>query len=240
MKHTIIALLFIIFNFIPNLNAQDKPSQLEISGGLYNQTTPESFGDFNEYTMNTRFNYTFFPEDRLGISFGLAYEKFNINNGNFVKYCWADEYHVIFEQIVSNNLNPSVSGGMKNIEISLGFRPYLTGNTTDFQAYLFGSLTVNILKSDIKHVYGDSNFNYTLNSAKPGLILGSGIEFSTCKYFDIFVQGLYRIIPTIPARNVRYVLPREYGEFAERDENNNIAIKNKDFSFFGIMLGIVF
>jgi opacity protein-like surface antigen len=155
-KVSILVLFILILLFTANLTAQNRMAQKEIFGGVAFTMSPDAFKNFSAAGFSPNVQYVIFPKPRFGISFGVAYEKFTFDGEGFLQSVWEEDWTGTgpWKDTVIDIYGDNASGSTSNLEIGIGFRPYLTPPTSNIQFFALGMVTLNFFKNDINYDWG--------------------------------------------------------------------------------------
>jgi hypothetical protein len=200
--------------------AQGRNSQIELYGGAAFAMKPDEFKDYFKMGLSLNGQYVMFPSPNLGISFGVGFERFTVDEEKFL----GDITFGFLDDIQNAGFDPSASLSAQTIKIAVGLRPYLTQPEAPTQFFLFGQASYNFLKAKFEAtdvpVGIDQNTGNLLigdleeesDDNKFGVGAGAGLELPAGSSMNLIFQGLFNIIFT--------------------DEENT--------SFIGVTAGLVF
>ncbi|MDZ7393686.1 MAG: hypothetical protein ONB25_12395 [candidate division KSB1 bacterium] len=194
MRRTTIVLLALgLFLVSTQAMAQARRGQIELFAGGAIPLAPDAFKDYFKVGYSLHGQYVMFPSERLGLTFGAAYELFSFNGDKLL-----DEYEAQFPGFRDYF---DVSGNAHIVELAVGLRPYLTPPEASTQFFLLAQGTYNMLgtemtvKVDIPGYYsGEETFKEDEN--KVGIAAGAGFETPFSSTMNLIIQGLYRHIFT--------------------------------------------
>jgi hypothetical protein len=187
-RFIIVVLLLLFVGSLTSVTAQYRKPQIEIFGGLAIPLAPDGFKDYYKMGFSGHGQYVIFPSPKLGVSFGVAYERFTFNGDKFI-----DEFEAIYGPVEGLD----VTGSASVIELGVGVRPYLTPVESNTQFFLFGMGTYNFLKDELKAEYlGEEIFSGSDDFNKFGLAAGAGLEFPAGTSMNLILQGIFRFIFT--------------------------------------------
>ena len=197
-----VIILFVLLFIFQNAFSQvgKRRNQIELYAGLGLPLAPDAFKDYYKTGISLHGQYVLFPTPKLGISFGVGYEIFTVDN-DAIKNDFLGSF---------TNFDISVEGNANVTEISVGIRPYLSSPESNVQFFLFGMGTYNFLKTDIKIKYSGMEYDYISGTYytvegeedfkndddKFGASIGAGIETPMGESMNLIFQGLYRFIFT--------------------------------------------
>lgn len=192
MRRTSIVLLILaLFVLSGQALAQARRGQVELFAGGAIPLAPEGFKDYFKVGYSLHGQYVMFPSERLGISFGAAYELFSFNGDKFIEDLGYKEYSDYID----------VTGNADIVELALGLRPYLTAPAANTQFFLLGQATFNMLGSEMTAEvnipgYYSAKETHKDDENKFGIAVGAGFETPFSSTMNLIIQGLYRYIFT--------------------------------------------
>ncbi|MCR4439932.1 MAG: hypothetical protein QHJ34_11250 [bacterium] len=192
-RTTTVLLVLALFVLSGQALAQARRGQIELFAGGAIPLAPDEFKDYFKVGYSLHGQYVMFPSERLGVTFGAAYELFSFNGDKFL-----DE--------LQTTIGPyrdyfDVTGNGHIVELAVGLRPYLTPATAHTQFFLLGQGTYNMLgtemtvKIDIPGYYSEKE-TYKDDENKFGIAAGAGFETPLSESMNLIIQGLYRHIFT--------------------------------------------
>lgn len=158
-------------------------NQIELYGGAALPMAPDAFKDYFKTGLSLHGQYVIFPNPKLGVSFGVGYEIFTVDNDAL------KEDYGIYDEI-------DVEGNANITELSVGVRPYLSAPEANTQFFLFGLGTYNLLKTKVTVKGFGEEYEETADDDKFGASIGAGIEMPMGETKNLIFQGLYRFIFT--------------------------------------------
>jgi len=199
-------LIAILLTFVGESGAfaQGRNSQIELYGGVAFATKPDEFKDYFKMGLSLNGQYVMFPSPNLGISFGVGFERFTVDEEKFV----GDITLGFLDDIRNAGFDPSANLSAQTIKIAVGVRPYLTRPEATTQFFLFGQGSYNFLKAkfeatdvpvDIDPNTGDiliGDITEESDEKKFGVGAGAGIELPAGSSMNLIFQGLFNIIFT--------------------------------------------
>jgi hypothetical protein len=183
-RFTIILLLVVFVLSLSSVFAQSRKPQIEVFGGVAVPLGPDDFKDYYKMGFSGHGQYVIFPSPKLGVSFGVAYEKFTFDGDK------------LLEDLGLADLGLDVTGSASVIELGVGVRPYLTPVESNSQFFLFGMATYNFLKAEATVSYMGMEESISDDLNKFGLAAGAGLELPAGTSMNIILQGVFRFIFT--------------------------------------------
>ena len=186
MKRMLVSLMvmFMLLLASQSFAQPARQPQIEVFGGIAIPLAPDAFKDYFKMGFSPHIQYVMFPSARLGVSFGVAYEKFTFDGDKLKENMDLGGYEI------------DVTGSASNVELGVGLRPYLTAPEVSTQIFLFGMATYNLLKTEWKvSGYGNTEEGSVKNN-KPGAALGAGLEIPASESMNLILQGIFRFIFT--------------------------------------------
>jgi len=183
-KLNAIIILVLAILLIGNVFGQSRQPQFEVFGGIAIPLAPDEFKDYYKIGFSPHVQYVLFPSERMGISFGAAYEYFSFDGDK------------LLDDLGYSGSDISVEGSASNIELSVGIRPYLTPADASTQMFLFGMGTFNFLKTESEIEYMGYKDKMDADESKMGLGAGAGLEMPLNDNMNLIIQGVFRFIFT--------------------------------------------
>jgi hypothetical protein len=124
----------------------------------------------------------------------VAYEPFVVNEDGFIED-WTG-----YEQIdwTRQGYDLDLDVHLNIFELSLGVRPYLTQPDENFQLFVFGMGTYNIIESDVGYTLSDGvdtiSENFDVNEQRFGIAVGGGLEMPVGDALNFLFQAVYRFV----------------------------------------------
>lgn len=169
-------------------------SQIEAFGGVALPMAPDYFKDWYKMGYSVHGQYVLFPSSRLGISIGVGYEPFIVDEDGFIEEATGftkDEWSQIGYDI-------SLDITLSILELCLGIRPYLTPPEANMQFFIFGMGTYNFINSSASFSISDGfdtvSGSDDVTENRFGVAAGGGFEIPIGDSMNIIVQALYRFI----------------------------------------------
>ncbi len=192
MRRTSIVLLILaLFVLSGQALAQARRGQVELFAGGAIPLAPDGFKDYFKVGYSLHGQYVMFPSERLGVSFGAAYELFSFNGDKFIEDLGLGDYTDYID----------VTGNADIVELAVGLRPYLTPPTANTQFFLLGQGTYNMLGTEMTAEinipgYYSEKVTEKGDENKFGFAVGAGFEMPFSSTMNLIIQGLYRHIFT--------------------------------------------
>ena len=173
-----------------------RSNQIELYGGAALPMAPEFFKDWFKLGYSIHGQYVMFPSPRLGISFGVGYEPFSVDEDAFVE----DATGYSKDYLESQGLGIDLDMSLSILELCVGIRPYLSAPEANTQIFLFGMGTYNVMKTtaelSLSYAGYTESYKASADENKVGLAAGAGIEVPMGATTNLIFQGLYRFIFT--------------------------------------------
>ena len=196
MKYRLLCLIILItlISLTSAYPQEDRRGQIELRGGVALPMAPNYFSKWYSMAYSIHGQYVLFLTQQLGISIGVAYEPFVLNEDGFIEE-WTG-YKQIDWARQGYDLNLDVH--LNIFEISLGVRPYLTQPDENFQLFVFGMGTYNIINSDVGYTLSDGvdtvSENFDSSEERFGIAVGGGMEMPVGDTLNFIFQAVYRFI----------------------------------------------
>ena len=182
--------------------SQARQSQIEIYAGAAFPMAPDEFKDYFKMGYSLHGQYVMFPSPKLGISVGLGYEPFSVDEDKFIE----DITGYSSGDLDDMGIDYEMDLGLSIMELCVGVRPYLSAPEATTQLFAFGMATYNIMKFKSEgsisyydyydQYYYEESFDETETENKFGLAVGGGMEMPLTDTMNLIFQGLYRFIFT--------------------------------------------
>jgi hypothetical protein len=190
-RTTIVLFTLALFILSSQALAQARRGQIELFAGGAIPLAPDEFKDYFKVGYSLHGQYVMFPSERLGVTFGAAYELFSFNGDKFLDDLGVAEYRDYVD----------VTGNAHIVELAVGVRPYLTPATANTQFFLLGQGTYNMLGSEMTaeiNIPGYYSGKETVkdDENKFGIAVGAGFETPFSSTMNLIIQGLYRHVFT--------------------------------------------
>lgn len=196
-------IVLVLFVAAGNASSQAlRSNQIEVYGGIALPMAPEEFKDYYKMGYSFHGQYVIFPSSRLGISFGVGYEPFSVDEDALIE----DASGYSKDDLEAMGIDFELDMSLSVLELCAGVRPYLTVPEANTQIFLFGTGTYNLMKAkaDLSMSYYDESigeyvtYSYedSADENKFGLAAGAGIEVPMGAMMNLIFQGLYRFIFT--------------------------------------------
>ena len=182
---------------VGNAFSQVRSSQIELYGGVAMPMGPDYFKDWFKMGYSVHGQYVMFPSPKLGISFGVGYEPFSVDEDKFTEDATGYSKSDLEDMGIDFELDMSLS----ILELCVGVRPYLSAPEATTQLFVFGMATYNMMKFKADFTMSDDYGNYyeysdSGDENKTGLAIGGGLEMPLGETTNLIFQGLYRFIFT--------------------------------------------